>query len=220
MKKTKTKSTSRPKTTKGRDPNAQADAPANPAADPIIDPTPESELGGVTENAATSQDAASTTGPAEETVETLKHRVSVLEESVLRAKADYQNIQRRVTIERTEAIQFANADLMKSLLAVLDDFERSIQSADAGDDPAAVLQGIRLVYDNFRKGLTDHGLECIDAAYKPFDPHLHEAMMQQPTDDHEPGTVINEIAKGYKLRDRVIRPAKVVVSKAADQDAS
>jgi len=216
MKKTNTKSASTPTTKMKRDP----EAPPETAPKPEGDPVPDTEAAPATGESAATQDSAPHPAPAEETVETLKRRVAMLEESVLRAKADYQNIQRRAVIDKSEAIQFANADLMKSLVAVLDDFERSIQSADAGDDPAAVLQGIRLVYDNLRKGLSDHGLECIDAAYQPFDPHLHEAMMQQPCDDHAPGTVINEIAKGYKLRDRVIRPAKVVVSKAPDQDAT
>ncbi|MFQ5463286.1 MAG: nucleotide exchange factor GrpE [Phycisphaerae bacterium] len=208
MKKTKTKATRTAKTKKGRNANARPQTTPHDETDAAAETGPDSPPASAADESAAA--------PAEESVETLKERVAMLEESVLRAKADYQNIQRRAALDKSEAIRFANADLMKSLVAVLDDFERSIQSAEAGDDPAAVLQGVRMVYDNLRKGLAAHGLECIDAAWQPFDPHLHEALMQQPSSDHKPGTVINEIAKGYKLRDRVIRPAKVVVSRAPD----
>lgn len=146
----------------------------------------------------------------------LRANIEKLEDSLLRARADYQNLQRRAAIERSEAIRFANAALMKSLLGVIDDFERSLASSSTSGEREAVVDGVRLVYQNLMKALRDQGLETIVALHKPFDPSVHEAIMQQPSADHEAGTVMEELAKGYRLCERVLRPAKVIVSKAVD----
>lgn len=152
-------------------------------------------------------------------LEELQGRVASLEDSLLRARADYQNLQRRGAQELGDAVRYANAELILSLLGVLDDFERSLEAAKSSDTPASVADGVRLIYDNLMKVLQAHGLELIDAVGKPFDPHVHEAMMQQPSADHPPGTVTAELAKGYLLRERVLRPARVVVSKVPDANA-
>lgn len=148
--------------------------------------------------------------------EGMKARIEALEDSLLRAKADYQNLQRRMQTERSEAIRFANADLMRALLPVLDDLERSLHAAEATGDTKNLVEGVRLIYENLYKALTDNGLEPIEALKKPFDPGVHEALMLQPSADVPPGTVLEEVARGYKLRDRVIRPTRVIVSRAAE----
>ena len=181
---------------------------------PRIEPTEKSPTAGrVREGILAPADAAQ----AADTIEQLEAKVVSLEDSLLRAKADYQNLQRRTGMEQAEAIRYANADLMKSLLSVLDDFERSLATAQEGDNLSAVVDGVRLVYDNLMKALRDHGLSTIEALHRPFDPTVHEAMMQQPSADHPTETVVEEIAKGYRLRDRVIRPARVIVSKATEE---
>ncbi len=144
--------------------------------------------------------------------------ISALEDKILRAKADFQNLQRRSATERAEAIRYANADLMRSLLTVADDFERSLDAARNSGDQASIVDGVRLVYENFMKALRDHGLESVPGVGEPFDPHVHEAMLQQPSTDHPDGTVIEEITKGYRLRDRIVRPGKVIVSKNPDNE--
>ncbi len=174
-------------------------------------------IGGEADGGHHDETATETTEPADPLVE-LRARVEKLEDSLLRAKADYQNLLRRSTTERGDAIRYANTELMRSLLVVVDDFERSLTAADASKNLAAVVEGVRLVYDNLRKALRDHGLEAIDALHKPFDPSVHEALMQQPSADHPPGTVVEQVATGYRLRDRVVRPAKVVVSRAPKID--
>ena len=163
--------------------------------------------------------AGKETDPAQTapTIEQLQARVASLEDGLLRAKADCQNLQRRTTIERSEAIRYANTELIKSLLPVLDDFERALAATQDGDNLTAVVDGVRLVHENLIKALCDHGLSSIEALHQPFDPTVHEAMMQQPSADHPDQTVIEEVAKGYRLLDRVIRPVKVVVSKAVEQ---
>lgn len=147
----------------------------------------------------------------------LKARVDSLEDSLLRAKADFQNLQRRSAAERSDAIRYANADLLKSLLNVLDDFDRSLEAAEVSDNKDAVVEGIRLVHTNLMKALKEAGLEQVDALGQPFDPTIHEALLQQPTDDFPPGTVVDQVARGYRLRDRVLRPARVIVSKSREQ---
>ena len=162
---------------------------------------------------------ATTTGdsaPAADPVAELQSKVTRLEDLLLRAKADFQNLQRTSAAERADGIRYANAELMKLLVRVVDDFERSLAAASKPDNLPAVVEGVRLVYENLRKALADHGLEPIEALHRPFDPKVHEALLHQPSDQHPPGTVIEQIAKGYRLRDRVVRPAKVIVAKEAE----
>lgn len=149
----------------------------------------------------------------------LKQRLASLEDSLLRAKADYQNLQRRNNAERAEAILYANADLMKALLAVVDGLQRAIESGKTSQDLKSAFDGVRLVYDDFVKALTNQGLEVIEARGKKFDPRVHEALLMQAANDVPAGTVIEEVARGYQLRDRVLRPAKVIVSKGAEDEA-
>lgn len=156
----------------------------------------------------------------EDTIESLREKIAALEDTLLRAKADFANTQRRNEKSRLDAVQYANAELMRSLLGVLDDLERSLDATGTAKDVKTIVEGVRLVYQNFKKALSDHGLEPIEALARPFDPHVHEAIMQQPAADCDPNTVLEEVAKGYRLKDRVIRPAKVVVSKALDSPSA
>jgi len=156
----------------------------------------------------------------EQRIQCLQEKVASLEDTLLRSKAEAQNVQRRGLQQRQDAIRYANADLMKSMLSVVDDFQRSLEAASKTDNVASVVDGIKLVYENFMQAMASAGLEPIEAVNQPFDPHVHEAMLQQPSDKHEPGTVLEEITKGFKLRDRTLRPARVIVSKAVDEPSS
>ncbi len=180
------------------------------------DQTIESQEVGSGDDAAPSAEEVA----APESLEELLAKVGKLQDNLLRAKADFQNLLRRSTIERADAVRYANADFMKSMLGVLDDFERSLAAAEGSDKLDAVTHGVRLVYDNLTKAMRNHGLETIDALNEPFDPSVHEAMLQQPSDDHPPGTVIEQVARGYRLYGRVLRPAKVIVSKEAESDSA
>ena len=196
--------------------NAQPDE----ASDSAVARRPEDvDAGEQSVQATESSGSGDADTPIEEAVDPLEEsqaRVASLEDSLLRAKADYQNLQRRAAQQHNEALRYANAELMRALLSVVDDFERSMAAAEASDTPASVAEGIRLVYDNLMKALRAHGLESIDAIDTPFDPHVHEAIMQQPSPDHPPDTVIEEVAKGYRLRERVLRPARVIVCKGVE----
>ncbi len=156
-----------------------------------------------------SADAAQTEGQAPPLSEAEEWK-----DKCLRARAELLNFQRRSEKDRSDALRYANAGLVKSLLPVLDDLERVIESTSA-DEGGHLLEGVRLTRDNFTKVLQEAHVETISAAGQPFDPRIHEALMQQPSADHPPGTVLQEVARGYKLYDRVLRPAKVIVSKEA-----
>jgi molecular chaperone GrpE len=134
-----------------------------------------------------------------------------------RVSADYLNYQQRIQREIAEAREFANTGLIKDLLAVLDDMERALEVAQENhdaDDP--LLAGMRLVYDKALEVLGRYGLTRVEAQGKPFDPSCHEAISQQPSDEHETPTVLHELQRGYELKGRVIRPARVVVSAPAE----
>lgn len=137
----------------------------------------------------------------------------------LRAKADFQNLQRRAVEEQRAAVRYANADFARALLDPVDDLERTLEARPPGENEDPVLAGIRLIHGKLAKLLKDHRVEVIEALGQHFDPRLHEALLQQPCRDLPPGTVIQEVQKGYKLHDRVLRPARVIVAKAHEPEA-
>jgi molecular chaperone GrpE len=131
----------------------------------------------------------------------------------LRLTADFDNYKKRAARERHEAVSFANENLLVRLLPVLDAFEMAL--AAAGSDPAgkSLQAGVVMISNQLKSALADAGLEEIDAQGKPFDPKLHEAVSQQETPDTPEGQVVRQIRKGYKFRNRLIRPAGVIVAK-------
>lgn len=132
----------------------------------------------------------------------------------LRALAEVQNALRRAANEREDAVRYANGNLLRNLLEVVDDIERALAGAGQCDSVAAVLEGVKLVHEKLLKFLRDHQVEPIDAEGKAFDPSQHEAMMQQPSAEAAPGTVLQQLQRGYRLHERLLRPAKVIVAAA------
>ena len=126
-----------------------------------------------------------------------------------RTAADFDNFRKRAMRERQEYVTLANERLVKELLPILDDLERALVAA-AEHEEAALEDGVRLVHQSLAGLLARQGLEEIDAA-GTFDPHVHEALLSQPSEAEE-GSVIDVVQKGYKLGDRVVRPARVVVA--------
>ena len=140
-------------------------------------------------------------------------------ERLQRVSADYLNYQKRARRDIAQAREFANENLMKALLGVLDDMERALEAAGANHDSQdPFLTGMQLVHDNALATLGRFGLSIIEAEGKPFDPDQHAAMMQQPSDEHPPQTVVKELQRGYRLKSRTLRPASVIVSTAPAAD--
>lgn len=146
-------------------------------------------------------------------VETLLAQRDDLLGRLQRVSADYLNYQKRQQRQVAETRDFANAELVRDLLAVLDDMERAMEAAEANheaDDP--LLAGMHLVYAKALEVLARHGLSRIGAEGEPFDPLRHEAMLQEPCPQCQAPTVSRELQRGYELKGRVLRPARVVVA--------
>ena len=141
-------------------------------------------------------------GPTDETpvdpVEALRRQLADANDKHLRAVAELQNFRRRASAEKQETLRYGAADLIRAVLTVVDDFERTL-AALAEHEPSSVVQGIELIHDNLLKALAAHHVERVSAAGEAFDPNLHEAIMQQPSPDHPAGAVLQEVQAGYKL---------------------
>jgi molecular chaperone GrpE len=162
------------------------------------------------------QDAAGETSAEgdRDPAEALAAERDELKDRLLRVMAETENYKKRTEREKSEQLKRANEGLLKDLLPVLDNLERALEHAieDAGPGEA-MAKGLELTYQELWKVLERHGVERVEALGQPFDPEVHEAMMQQEDPDHEPGTVIGEMQRGYLLAGRLLRPAMVVVSK-------
>ena len=134
-----------------------------------------------------------------------------------RAQADFENYKKRSEQEKGEMSRFANSTLMLNLLPALDDLERALDLTPPELAEHGWLDGVKLIERKLKATLEAHGLSPIKALGEPFDPNLHEAVRQAEGDD---GMVIEEIEKGYKLYDRVIRPSKVVVGNGEMEDVN
>ncbi len=134
---------------------------------------------------------------------------------LLRQTAEFENFKKRAARERQDAIRFANESLLGRLIPVLDNFEMALTAANqAGENSADSLKtGVDMIAGQLKSVIIEAGLEEIDAAGKPFDPNLHEAVSQQETADIPEGHVLLQLRKGYKLKERLIRPATVIVAK-------
>ena len=159
-------------------------------------------------------------------VESLEEERDELNDRVLRKAAEFENYRRRMDREKKRRHQAGMLEVIEPVLEVLDDFERSIDAAEElqeNQDPEAAYDslkgGVEMVFRKFRDTLENLGVEPIEAEGKPFDEELHEAMMRQPSDEEAPGTVLQEIRKGYRMDDRVIRHSRVVVAtEPAEED--
>ncbi len=132
---------------------------------------------------------------------------------LLRKTAEFDNYRKRIERERRERAAAEIADLIEALLPVLDDFERAL-AADALDNPDAYRAGIELIYRQLADLLARRGVTAIEAVGADFDPHLHQAVLTEADPAHRDGEVIEELRRGYKLGDRLLRPAMVKVAKA------
>ena len=153
-----------------------------------------------------------------EQIEELKARAAKADEvweRLLRTTADFENFKKRAARERQDAARFANEGLIQKLIPVLDNFEMA--TAAAHSNPAnsgeSLQTGIAMIQQLLKSALAEAGVEEVDATGKPFDPNLHEAVSQQESAEVAEGHVIQQLRKGYKLRERLLRPATVVVAK-------
>jgi molecular chaperone GrpE len=146
----------------------------------------------------------------------LTTQVAELKDRLLRAQADWDNSRKRILREKEEAVRYAGEALLERLLPVLDNFEMGMQAAKTAGDAKAIAQGLEMVLAQFQQFLRESGVEVIDAMGQPFDPHRHEALGHHESTEHPEGQVLSQMRKGYKLKDRLLRPASVFVAKTPE----
>jgi molecular chaperone GrpE len=170
---------------------------------------------------AKNQAAASETEPTRQPAGTdpmqaLRAELQATKDSELRCHAELDNVRKRASRELEERLRYANMGLLRDLLPVIDNIDRAIEAAQKNADAAALLEGFKMVNQQLDDVLRRHDCQRIEALHAPFDPHIHHAILQQPSEEHPANTVLMVTQNGYKLHDRVVRPSQVIVSKTAE----
>jgi molecular chaperone GrpE len=158
-------------------------------------------------------------------LEALKARAAAAEQArdeylsvAQRTKADFENYQKRAARDLAVERRYALTPLAADILPALDNLDRAMDAAKQAGETGPLVQGVAMVQTQFLDILRRHGITRIDALGQPFDPNLHQAVMQQPTRDHPPSTVVQVLQHGYVIHDRVLRPASVAVSTAPPEN--
>jgi len=139
-------------------------------------------------------------------------------ERLLRTAADFENYKKRAAREKEDWTKFANEDLIRAILPFIDNLERAVNHAQKIADTGVLVEGVQLTIQQLLQALSKFGLSSFESVGKPFDPAMHEAMLVVETDKHEPNQVVEEFQKGYRLNDRLLRPATVSVSKPPEKE--
>ncbi len=134
-------------------------------------------------------------------------------EMLKRVQAESENFRKRMVREQTQVVEFATQNMICELLPLVDNLERAIEAAGGVKDIEQLKEGVHMIYEQLKSILAQTGLEAIEPKEEPFDPQLHEAVLQVESDEHEENTVIDVVQKGYCLKGRVIRPAMVKVTR-------
>jgi molecular chaperone GrpE len=200
-------------------PTAPGATPRQPASGGETPQAPDTAgRGAASEQPAAAQPAGQTVAAAAKgqeepsPLESLRAELHAANDRALRMQAELDNYRKRAARELQEERRYANLPLMRDLVPVLDNLDRAIGAAEKQPDGASLLEGVKLVARQFEEVLGRHHCVRIQAHNEPFDPHLHEAVSQQPSDEHPAGTVLLVTQAGYQLHDRVVRPSQVIVS--------
>src|SRR5712692_4940017 len=147
---------------------------------------------------------------------TLQADLDRFRDLALRSQADFENYKKRAAREKQEAIKYANSSLLERLVAIVDNFELGLSAAREKGESSPIYAGMSLVLKQLSDFLADNGLQPIEAVGQKFDPSLHEAIAHEPSDEFPEGTVIRQTRRGYRFKDRLLRPSSVVVSSGPD----
>ncbi|MGF9698725.1 MULTISPECIES: nucleotide exchange factor GrpE [Paenibacillus] len=142
----------------------------------------------------------------------LKTEVEEHQQRFVRAQADFDNFRRRTQKEKEELAKYASMKLVTELVPVIDNFERAMATVPEGTESESFSKGIQMIFRQLETVLNNEGLTAMDTVGQPFNPEFHQAIMQVESDEYEEGTVVEEVQKGYMLKDKVLRPAMVKVS--------
>ncbi|WP_336780532.1 nucleotide exchange factor GrpE [Paenibacillus illinoisensis] len=142
----------------------------------------------------------------------LKAEAEETQQRFVRAQADFDNFRRRTQKEKEELAKYASMKLVTELVPVIDNFERAMATVPEGTESESFSKGIQMIFRQLETVLNNEGLTAMDTVGQPFNPEFHQAIMQVESDEYEEGTVVEEVQKGYMLKDKVLRPAMVKVS--------
>ncbi|MEX1223339.1 MAG: nucleotide exchange factor GrpE [Pirellulales bacterium] len=147
-----------------------------------------------------------------------EERIQQLHDKWLRAQAELDNFRKRARKELEDERRYRDLPLLRDLLPVVDNLQRAMEAAEQNAENESLLHGVKIVADQLHGVFKQHDCHPIQALGEPFDPNLHEAIQQQSTDEHPPGTVVYVTQIGYLLHERVVRPSQVIVSTAAKSE--
>ncbi len=166
------------------------------------------------------EDSAEEVESVEPEVLSVDEQVNKWKDVAARSQADLDNFRKRMAREKSEAIQYANRSLLEQLLPIIDNFEMGLKAASASEgDSSVILTGMSMVFKQINDFLSDQGVEVIESDGQVFDPNVHEALKQEASDEVPEGQVIYTMRRGFRMKDRVLRAANVVVSSGpADQE--
>jgi len=151
-------------------------------------------------------------GDADDPMAGLQADLDRFRDLALRSQADFENYKKRAAREKEDAIKYANSSLLERLVTIIDNFELGLEAARGESERSPIYSGMTLVLKQLNDFLAENGLKSIEAEGKQFDPNLHEAIAHEPSKEFPEGTVIRQTRRGYRLKDRLLRPSSVVVS--------
>jgi len=169
-------------------------------------------LSAMPSTAATGAVAGAEQVEGEDAMASLQADLDRFRDLALRSQADFENYKKRSAREKEEAIKYANSSLLQRLVAIVDNFELGLAAAKEHGETSPIYSGMVLVQKQLNDLLAENGLQPIEAEGKPFDPNLHEAIAHEASDQFPEGIVLRQVRRGYRFKDRLLRPAKVVVS--------
>jgi molecular chaperone GrpE len=182
----------------------------------VSDPTMSDENEAMSDEAGMELDpGADVAAAAPSELDKAKEDLAKAKDALLRTAADFDNYRKRQRREMDEMKKFATEKVLLDLLPALDNLQRALAASAQAKDPSSLLQGVKMVADQFRSALEGHGLKGFESVGQSFDPTKHEAISEREDGEAKAGTVVEEFQRGYMLHERVARPAMVVVAKGA-----
>ncbi len=170
-------------------------------------------FGGSAESSPESGPTQAETHTEDELLTQLQGDLERFRDLALRSQADFENFRKRAAREKDDAVKYANARLLERLIPILDNFELGLSAARASSEGSAIFSGMEMVARQLNDFLGQHGVEPVTAEGQKFDPNLHEAVGYEPSTEVVEGGIVRQLRRGFKLRERLLRPATVVVSK-------
>lgn len=143
----------------------------------------------------------------------LQREREALQDRLLRTAAEFDNYRKRVDRERRDTVEYAAFDVVRELLPIIDNFERALQAPAGGPEVEAFRKGVELIHKQMLDVIRKRGVTPIDALGADFDPNVHQAVIHEPSDAHREGEVMEELQRGYRMGDRLLRPSMVKVAK-------